>query len=394
VGARSRWPTPSLDDLEQHDASTRIGELDRPLLVVHAVHDEIVDIEQGERTFAAARQPKGFHPLLAADHLVTDRAAAEEVLLVVTAWFDRTLARLSAGTDGQAPGRAVADPGATLEVRRATGSPLHSRTADIAGIPTRWVEAGDGPTVVLVHGIPTGPDLWRHVTPALTGVRVLAFEMVGYARSIPAGEGRDISIAAQARHLNAWLDHLGLERVILVGHDLGGGVVQIAAVERPDRCVGLVLTNAISYDSWPIPSVRAVRALPSLVARTPTPMLKTTLASLLARGHDDASIARESLDIHFAHYAAHGAATALARQAAALDARDTLRVADALPHLQVPSRVVWGLADQFQKASYGQRLARDLGARAIGIPGGKHFTPEDHPGVIARAIREVVEEVA
>jgi pimeloyl-ACP methyl ester carboxylesterase len=45
----------------------------------------------------------------------------------------------------------------------------------------------------LIHGIPTGPDLWRHVTPLLDDVRILALEMVGYGRSIPAGEGRDIS---------------------------------------------------------------------------------------------------------------------------------------------------------------------------------------------------------
>jgi putative redox protein len=80
-----------LDDLEQHDSLAGIAELGRPLLVVHAVDDETVDIEQGERIFAAARQPKGFYPVLDADHLLTGRAAAEEVLTVVRTWFDRTL---------------------------------------------------------------------------------------------------------------------------------------------------------------------------------------------------------------------------------------------------------------------------------------------------------------
>jgi pimeloyl-ACP methyl ester carboxylesterase len=69
-------------------------------------------------------------------------------------------------------------------------------------------------------------------------------------------------------------------------------------------------------------------------------------------------------------------------------------IADRLPHLKVPARIVWGLADRFQKATYGQRQARDLRARAVGIPGGKHFTPEDHPDVHAAAIHELVDEVA
>jgi pimeloyl-ACP methyl ester carboxylesterase len=135
------------------------------------------------------------------------------------------------------------------------------------------------------------------------------------------------------RRLHRWLDGLGIGRAVLVGHDLGGGVAQIAAVERPDRCAGLVLTNAVSYDSWPIPVVRAMRAVPGVVARTPTPALKASIGALLARGHDDVRIARE-----------------------------------------------------------GQRLARDLGTRAWRIAGGKHFTPEDHPAVVAGAVHEVVAE--
>lgn len=80
-----------LEDLERHDQAGDIAALDRPLLVVHAVDDEVVEVAQGERIFAAASQPKGFYPLLRADHLVTDRAVAEHVLEVVMGWFVLTL---------------------------------------------------------------------------------------------------------------------------------------------------------------------------------------------------------------------------------------------------------------------------------------------------------------
>lgn len=267
---------------------------------------------------------------------------------------------------------------------------MTTHDALIDGIPIRWEEHGEGTPVVLVHGIPTSPDLWRHVVPQLEGMRVLSFEMVGYGRSIPQGHDRDISVAAQARYLNVWLDHLDIERAVLAGHDLGGGVVQIAAVDRPQRCAGLMLTNAIAYDSWPIPSVKALRATRAVFAGAPDPVLKAVMGTLLVRGHDDSAMARESLEVHFRHYVEHDGAAAMARQVAALDVRDTLAVADQLPHLNVPARIVWGLADQFQKAAYGQRLARDLGTRPVGIRGGKHFTPEDHPGIVATAIDELV----
>ncbi len=146
---------------------------------------------------------------------------------------------------------------------------IQQRTANVDGTPVRWLEQGSGVAVVLVHGIPTSPALWRHVLPLLPGLRVLAFEMTGYGQSIPAGRTRDISVGAQADRLNAWLDHLDIDRAVLVGHDLGGGVVHIAAVRRPELCAGLLITNGIGYDSWPIPSVKAMRAASSLLAHLP-----------------------------------------------------------------------------------------------------------------------------
>ena len=256
-------------------------------------------------------------------------------------------------------GRLTPDGGPRILVDpRAQERTLDSRIATIDGVPLRWEETGAGPVVVLVHGIPTSPELWRHVVPLLGGARVLAFEMLGYGRSILAGTGHDLSIAAQARYLNGLLDHLGIDQVVLVGHDLGGGVTQIAAVERPERIAGLVLTNAIAYDSWPIPSVKLLRAISPLTRRLPAPALKATLGSLLMRGHADLAMARESLEVHHAQYVAADGAAGLARQVSALDVNDTLRVAGRLEHLDVPARVVWGLADQFQRARYGERLAR------------------------------------
>ncbi len=258
----------------------------------------------------------------------------------------------------------------------------------------RWLEHGDGPPVVLVHGIPTSPALWRHVVPLLPELRVLAFEMTGYGDSIPAGRDRAISLSAQADRLNAWVAQLGLGPVTLVGHDLGGGVVHIAAVRRPDLCAGLLITNGVGYDSWPVPEMKAIRAAAPVVSRLPALALKPGFAVLLVQGHDDADVARESLGVHYRPYAEHGGGAAVARQARALDVRDTLAVQDALPTLDVPARIVWGTADRFQKVQYGERFARDLRCPLRRIEGGKHFTPEDHPDVVAEEIRGLAAEVA
>jgi pimeloyl-ACP methyl ester carboxylesterase len=270
---------------------------------------------------------------------------------------------------------------------------MKSRSLDINGIQMRWEEVGDGNPVVLVHGIPTSPALWRHVVPKLDGVRALAWEMVGYGASIPEGRDRDISVGRQAEYLVQWLRALELDRVVLAGHDLGGGVAQIAAVRYPDLISGIFLTNAIGYDSWPIPSVDVMDTFGGVVEHFPAPVFKKIYSGFLRLGHDDQEIASESIDIHWRHYEEHDGAEAFIRQVRSLNVHDTLSVRDDLPKLDLPARVVWGEADQFQKVRFGEFFAHDLKTELRRIPGGKHFTPEDHPDEVAQGINDLVRAV-
>jgi pimeloyl-ACP methyl ester carboxylesterase len=270
---------------------------------------------------------------------------------------------------------------------------VDSRTAMVDGIAIRWEEEGDGLPLVLVHGIPTCPALWRHVVPRITGATCLAWEMVGYGGSIPEGRSRDISVARQAHYLLAWLKTVGIERAVFAGHDLGGGVVQIAAVREPARCAGLFLTNAIGYDSWPIPSVKTLRALGPVVQQLPNAVFKGVFSTFIKRRHHDTTRASESIDVHWPHYARHDGAAAFVRQIRALNVHDTLSVAGRLRDLRVPARIVWGARDRFQKIHYGERFARDLKAPLVRIEQGKHFTPEDHPDTVANEINRLLDEV-
>lgn len=255
-----------------------------------------------------------------------------------------------------------------------------------------WIEEGEGLPVILIHGIPTSPELWRKVVPLLAGVRALAWEMVGYGQSIGEGRGRDISVGQQADYLAAWAQHLGIRRAVLAGHDLGGGVAQIAAVRHPKICGALFLTNAIGYDSWPIPSVNLLKTSAPFARHLPKPLFKLLLMNLFGRGHERRKEAREAYRVHAPNYLGNGGARALIRQIEQLKTSDTLAVADALPRLGIPARIAWGDGDQFQKIEYGERFARDLDAPLRRIPGSKHFTPEDHPEIVAEEIMKLTEE--
>lgn len=80
-----------VDELHRHDMERALAALDRPLLVLHAQDDAVVRIEEGEALFAAARQPKGFLPLLDGGHLLTGRRRAEDAVRILAGWFARTL---------------------------------------------------------------------------------------------------------------------------------------------------------------------------------------------------------------------------------------------------------------------------------------------------------------
>ncbi|MEX0780451.1 MAG: alpha/beta hydrolase [Balneolales bacterium] len=266
------------------------------------------------------------------------------------------------------------------------------KNVKVNGVSMRWMEVGNGEPVVFIHGIPTSPDLWRKVVPELTNKRRIAWEMIGYGSSIEEGRHRDLSVGHQAAYLASWLDAMNLQNVTLVGHDLGGGVAQIIAALRPNIVKGLVLVNSICYDSWPIPRVKALRALGPVAERLPNNAVRLVMQTFLQEGHASKKNAEESMNYYWRHYEQVNAAEAFLRQIKSLDVKDTLAIAHMLPDLDVPTRVVWGAADKFQTIDYGERLAKDLKAPIFRIDGGKHFVPVDYPKHVAKAVEEVLKE--
>lgn len=78
-----------LADLGRHEQEKLIATLGCPLLILHAIDDEVVPVSEGEANFAAASQPKAFLPLLDTDHLITSSRHARELADIVVSWLDR-----------------------------------------------------------------------------------------------------------------------------------------------------------------------------------------------------------------------------------------------------------------------------------------------------------------
>lgn len=335
-------------------------------------------------------------------HLMLGGLAAGAALMVKAGSRWRAPLALLAGTELlQGVGGRDTSPGLSATPgEQAAEAPERVHSKRIAGIQMRWEEHGDrhsGIPVVLVHGLPTSPRVWRYLIPYLTADNrpCLAWEQVGFGGSLAEGLGRDLSIGRQAEYLHAWLQDLGIKRALFVAHDYGGGVVQRLLVSHPELCRGLVLTDCVAYDNWPVLAVRLARAFRGLIKRLPPMLVKPFFMAALANlGHDNRARGLASAKLHWQPYQTALGPRAFAHQLAHFSARETRALAPELPRLDLnaPVQLVWADRDPLGMHS-GEQLARDLAAPLQRIPGGRHFTPEDHPEVLAQAVRSVMESV-
>jgi pimeloyl-ACP methyl ester carboxylesterase len=144
----------------------------------------------------------------------------------------------------------------------------HDRYTDLNGMRVHYVEAGTGPTLVLVHGA----LVWccaemtygAVIGPLSQGVRVVALDMPGYG--LTETRGRSVWRAAdQGEFLIGFLRTLGAP-VDLAGNSHGGWLVQYAAHEAPELVRRLIIINSLNGTSW----IPAEYALPLLQASCPS----------------------------------------------------------------------------------------------------------------------------
>lgn len=118
--------------------------------------------------------------------------------------------------------------------------------ADTGEVRLHYVEAGEGPLVVLLHGFPDFWYSWRHQIPALAaaGFRVVAPDMRGYNESDKPEGVRAYGIDRLVEDVANLVHALGEERAHVVGHDWGGVVAWSFAMQRPDMLGRLVILNS------------------------------------------------------------------------------------------------------------------------------------------------------
>lgn len=267
---------------------------------------------------------------------------------------------------------------------------------EVDGADVSALEAGRGEAVVLLHGIPTGAELWREVLLHLAarGERGLAPDLPGYGDTrLPATA--DHSLLATARLVARWIEAADLAPAWIVGHDSGGAVAQLLAVNHPDTVCRLTVVNSITDGSWPAPRARISTQLARLGAYrlaarlrlVPNPYLRWQVRRAVGPGSrvSDEVLERVVWDDKFT--SPRGRA-AFERHLAALTPADTARLDPALRSLELPIQIVWGLQDPFQRWTTAGRRLRELlpQAQVDRFEACGHFPPLECPQELVAAL--------
>lgn len=258
--------------------------------------------------------------------------------------------------------------------------------------------AGEGPVVLLVHGMAGSSETWEPVIPALArSATVIAPDLPGHGLSAkPRG---DYSLGALASHLRDLLVVLGYDTATVVGHSLGGGIAMQFAYQFPERCERLVLVSSgglgnevnrllrllsIPGSEYVLalgcadPFANGGMALASWLGRIPLPATRRiarvlkTYASL-----GDPETRTAFLQTLRAVIDAHGQR---------VSAADRLYLAAHLPTL-----IVWGDRDAFIPAAHAKAAHTAMpGSRLEIFDNAGHFPHQEEPERVAAVLEEFI----
>ena len=268
------------------------------------------------------------------------------------------------------------------------------------GHKVNFQAAGDGPLLILLHGITSTSDAWREVMPALTErYTVVAPDLIGHGRSAkPRG---DYSLGAYAAGVRDLLAVLGFEGGTVVGHSFGGGIAMQFSYLFPEYVERMALIGSGGLGKEVHPLLRAA-TLPGsewvlpLLAREWSVKAGDAVRSVAARvgieaGPDIAEFARgyASLVEEGASEAfVHTMRSVIDHEGQRVSALDRLYLAD-----QLPTLFIWGDTDPVIPVEHGRRAHEIVAhSRYVEIPGSGHWPMLDAPERIVSELVSFMEE--
>jgi pimeloyl-ACP methyl ester carboxylesterase len=257
---------------------------------------------------------------------------------------------------------------------------------------------GDGPVLVLLHGLMMDASLWDGP------IADLAADHRCIAPTLPLGAHRhamhadaDLSLPGIARLVSEFVDRLGLQDVILVGNDTGGALVQLLMRDRAARVGRVVLVSCDAFDNFP-PGLTGKALM--LAGKLSPAMFGLFMQQMRLRAVRRLPVAFGWLTLRGDTATAQWIRPVLTRpdirrdtvrmlRAAAADSDFLVEAAERLPGFNHPALVVWATGDRVMPPEHGRRLAELLPqGRLVQVADSYTLIPLDQPAMLAQIIRD------
>lgn len=273
---------------------------------------------------------------------------------------------------------------------------MSRREIDLSAGTIEYTDTGgDGPVIVLLHGLLMDASLWDDVIAALAGHRCLAPALPLGAHQRAMKPDADLSLPGIAALVTEFLDRLGLADVTLAGNDTGGAITQLIITRGAPRVGRVVLASCEAFGNFP-PGLTGKTL--ALAAKLPPRLFGLTMQQMRLR-------AARRLPIAFGWLTKRGdAATArwmrpvltqpgIRRDTVAMlravfaDKHLLLRAAESLPGFPGPALIVWAADDRVMPPEHGRRLAGLLPhAQLAEVDDSYTVIPLDQPASLAQLI--------
>jgi pimeloyl-ACP methyl ester carboxylesterase len=253
------------------------------------------------------------------------------------------------------------------------------------GVPA-FLSRGEGETaLVLLHGVGGGKSFWAPQLDALgrADARIVAWDMPGYGDSATVAP---YTMGALARALGRLLDELAAERVVLVGHSMGGMVALEAMALFPERIAGLVLSATSpafgkANGAWQQAFLRQ-RLEPLDQGRSMADIAPALVRGMVAPQADSAAVQR-AVEVM--------SAVPAATYRAALHALVSFDRRALLPSIAVPTLALAGEADSVAPPAVLEKIAGKIpGARYHCVPRAGHLLSLEQPEAFNQAVLRFV----
>jgi pimeloyl-ACP methyl ester carboxylesterase len=276
---------------------------------------------------------------------------------------------------------------------------MDATTVSVDGDEIRYVEAGEGTPIVLLHGgiIDAAAVTWPPVIERLRdGYRVIAPDLLGYGGSdLPDGP---YSIQRHADVVEGFLDALDLRSVHLVGVSMGGGVAIQVAIDRPENVETLVPIDAYGLGSdlpngalsYVLARVQVLNKLSVALLRQSRGLTRASLGNIV---HGLDSLDPAAVDAAYAELQRPTAGAAFRRFRDAEVSREGYRTTftDRFDQLAVPTRFLHGAHDDLFPVAWAERAAgRVSDAELRVLDDCAHWLPREDPDAVAQFVRDAV----